>query len=138
LSSLCFFFSFFRLLPWGIMGLGRVLQAHMPLVIVCCLQLPSEKAALFYPPNLLRVKWRQIAKGASYLRVWMCWVDSLKTNLRQRSLVQAWWLMWHHCLLLITKRWKMQQIHTFACQQGISSPWTPLVSVFDFFLGLPL
>jgi hypothetical protein len=51
------------------MGLGRVLQAHMPLVIVCCLQLPSEKAALFYPPNLLRVKWRQIAKGASYLRV---------------------------------------------------------------------
>lgn len=49
----------------------------------------------------------------------------------KRSLIQAWWLMWH-CLLLITKRLKTQRGHIFACQQRISNPLASLVLIFDF------
>lgn len=49
----------------------------------------------------------------------------------KRSLVQAWWLMWC-CLLLITKRLKIQWSHIFACQQRISNPLTSSVLIFEF------
>lgn len=49
----------------------------------------------------------------------------------KRSLVQAWWLMWHHPLL-ITRRWKTQPGHIFACHQRISNPLTILVLILDF------
>lgn len=87
----CFFF---RSSPW--MSEDRVWLTefvcngcHSVLLAVFTL----GEAALSQHPNLLQVRWRQIAKGTSYLRVWMCWVGALETNLRHRSLVQAWWLM---------------------------------------------
>lgn len=54
----------------------------------------------------------------------------------KRSLVQAWWLMWHH-LLLITKRLKTQPGYIFACHWRICS-FNCLSFNIWFCLGSPL